>query len=89
MKIGIIGRHPHIMETALATAGHVGHEAIGTLEDAVALQWISQRQIGALVIGGGVEAASRQILLQACAAQGIQPVEIMGPGQLESALRAL
>jgi hypothetical protein len=89
MRIGILGRHASLMATAIVAAARSGHEARGTLEDADALAWIRDAAIHALVIGGGVEPASRRALLDACAQHGIRPVEIFGPTMLEDALRAL
>jgi hypothetical protein len=89
MKIGIIGRHPGMMDTALATAARLGHEVQGTLEDAQALAWLQDRAIQALVIGGGVEEPSRHQLLQACTQAGVQAMQVFGPGHLESQLVAL
>lgn len=78
-----------MMETALATAARLGHQARGTIDDAQALAWLQDRAIQALVIGGGVEEPSRSILLQACAQAGVRDVQVFGPGHLESALAAL
>jgi hypothetical protein len=89
MNIGIVGRHRPLLDTAMATAARVGHTAKGTLDDDEAVAWIRDGAIEALVIGGGVEQASRQTLLDACATHGVRPVEVFGPAMLEQALRDL
>lgn len=89
MKIGIIGRHSAMMETALAVAAETGHSAVGTMADAEALSWIAARAIEALVIGGGVEGGSRRALVEACTQHGVRAVEIFGPGNLRAALLEL
>ena len=45
-----MGRHVEIMKGALALADEAGHDARGTLDDAEALLWVQQQQIGALLI---------------------------------------
>jgi hypothetical protein len=89
MRIGIIGRHQGILAGAIASAEELGHAAVGTTDDSEAMAWISAASIGALVIGGGVEQASRSALLAACTNAGIRPIEIFGPGNLRPALLAL
>jgi hypothetical protein len=89
MKIGIIGRNQSILSVALTTAQECGHHALGTTSDKEALLWLAERRIAALVIGGGVETASRLTLINACRSFDIQPVEIVGPEHLRSALAEL
>ena len=89
MRIGIIGRHPGLLDTALDTARASGHAPLGTTSDAEAFAWIEAGRIDALVIGGGVEAASRAALTTACAASGVQVVDVFGPGNLRTALASL
>jgi hypothetical protein len=89
MHIGIVGRHPSILDAAIATAKELGHTAVGTTADDVALQWLSERKVSALVIGGGVERPSRTKLIQACAERGVHPIEVFGPDKLRATLAAL
>jgi hypothetical protein len=86
MNIGIVGRHQPMLMTAMATAVRVGHIAKGMLDDDEAVAWMHDGSIEALVIGGGVEQASRRVLLVACAAHHVRPVEVFGPLLLEQAL---
>jgi hypothetical protein len=89
MKIGIIGRHPAVLEGALALARELGHEAVGTSADDEALRWLADRTVAALVIGGGVEPAARAKLLAACKESAVRPVEVFGPENLRAVLAAL
>jgi hypothetical protein len=89
MNIGIVGRHPPTLETAMTTVARLGHAAKGALDDDEAVAWMRDGAIEVLVIGGGVEQASRRTLLEACAAHGVRPVEVFGPGSLEKALLEL
>jgi hypothetical protein len=89
MNLGIIGRNQALLDAAVSTAAHLGHSAKGTLNDAQAIAWVAQGSIAGLVIGGGVEQASRSLLLEACSKHGVRPIEVYGPGNLEKALEAL
>jgi hypothetical protein len=89
MNIGIVGRHRPMLMAAMATAARAGHVAKGTLEDREAIEWIRDGSIAALVIGGGVDQASRHSLLEACATHRVRPVEVFGPDMLEKALMEL
>jgi len=89
MRIGIVGRHAEIMKGALAVADEAGHDARGTLDDAEALVWVQQQQIGALLIEGGVDEASRGRLLSACEAHDVRGVEVQGPATVGPILRGL
>ena len=89
MHIGIIGRNPHLLASALAEARDLGHVASGTTSDEQALRWLSEGQVQALVIGGGVEALSRTVLIDACRTFHVLPIEVHGPHALRSALAAL
>ncbi len=89
MELGIIGRHPDILQTALDTAARLGHVARGTLNDAEALAWVQSGAIAGLVIGGGVESTSRQQLLAACKQAGVRPIEVFGPANLDQVLAGL
>lgn len=89
MNIGIIGRSTDLLARALATAQELGHSAIGTVSDAEALAWISANQVRALVIGGGVEASSRQVLSAACNAAGVKVLEVFGPQNLRALLASI
>lgn len=89
MRIGIVGRHAEIMKGALAVADEAGLEARGTLDDAEALAWVQQQQIGALLIGGGVEPEPRELLLAACADNDVRGVEVQGPASIGPILRGL
>jgi len=89
MRIGIIGRHPALLDTALDTARASGHAPVGTTSDAEATAWIEAGRIEALVIGGGVEPESRAALTAACTTSGVQVVDVFGPGHLRAALDSL
>jgi hypothetical protein len=89
MRVGIIGRHASILGTAVGQAEALGHVTLGTVDDAVALRWIEDGAIEALVIGGGVEPESRQRLLDACRQAQVTAHEVFGPNHLEQALRKL
>ena len=89
MRIGIVGRHVEIMKGALALADEAGHDARGTLDDAEALLWVQQQQIGALLIGGGVEPEPRDTLLAACEQYDVRGVEVHGPANIGAILRGL
>lgn len=89
MRIGIVGRHPEILRGALALADEAGHDARGTTTDAEALAWVSQQQITALLIGGGVEPEARETLLSACEANDVRGVEVHEPTNLGPILRGL
>jgi hypothetical protein len=89
MRVGIIGRHESILQTAMAKASDLGHAGVGTIDDAVALDWLQAKAVDALVIGGGVEPASRQRLIEACRRSAVAAHEVFGPDGLERALRSL
>lgn len=89
MTIGILGRHESLLATAITTAERLGHVARGTTRDGEALDWIREGTIQAIVIGGGVDATSRQTVLAACTVHGVRAVEVCGPGHLAQALAAL
>lgn len=84
-----MGRHAEIMKGALALADEAGLDARGTLDDGEALVWVQQQQIGALLIGGGVEPEPRELLLQACEQNDVRGVEVQGPANVGAILRGL
>lgn len=89
MNVGVVGRHAAILERVLALVSSHGHSAKGTLVDADALSWINSRDVQYLLIGGGVEDASRKSLLAACAAHQVQAIEVFGLHNLELAIAGL
>jgi hypothetical protein len=89
VRIGIIGRDSSLLRHALDLAEGAGHDARGTLDDAEALVWVRQQQIGALLIGGGVEPEPRELLLSACADNDVRGVEVQGPASIGPILRGL
>jgi hypothetical protein len=89
MKIGILGRQPAMMQRALALAAAAGHEAIGELTDAAMTRHLESGAVQALVIGGGVETASRTAMRALAAAHGVRVLEPSGPDQLPAMLAAL
>jgi hypothetical protein len=89
MNIGIIGRHAHILSAAISQAQNLGHTAVGTHDDNIALAWLAAHTVDALVIGGGVEPASRAALVSACKERGVKPLEVFGPQGLTAALLSL
>lgn len=89
MNIGVIGRHPAILERALALIGSHGHSARGTLIDAEALAWVRSRAVQCLLIGGGVDDPSRKALLDACTNHQVRAVEVFGPHNLERVVAEL
>ncbi len=89
MRIGIVGRSADLMRQALDLAEGAGHDARGTLADDEALAWVRGSQVAALLIGGGVEPASRDALTAACDEHGVRPVHVAGPGVLGDALLQL
>ena len=89
MRIGIVGRHPEILQGALALADEAGHDARGTLDDNEALAWVHRQQISALLIGGGVELEPRELLLTACEENAVRGVEVHGPADVGPILRGL
>ncbi len=84
-----MGRHAEIMKGALALADEAGLDARGTLDDDEALAWVQQQQIGALLIGGGVEPEPRDALLAACEENDVRGVEVHGPANVGAILRGL
>lgn len=84
-----MGRHAEIMRGALALADEAGHDARGTLDDDEALLWVQQQQIGALLIGGGIEPEPRDALLAACEQNDVRGVEVHGPANVGAILRGL
>jgi hypothetical protein len=89
MKVGILGRQPPLMDRALAAVRDAGHEAVGALDDAVMQAHLERRSIDALLIGGGVEAGSRERLHALGAAQGIPVLDVWGPDRLREVLHRL
>ena len=89
MKIGILGRQPAMMQRALALAATAGHEAIGELSDAAMARHLEGGAVRALVIGGGVESASRGAMRALAATHGVRVLEPTGPDQLPRLLAAL
>jgi hypothetical protein len=89
VRVGVIGHHESLLQTALVKAGELGHVAIGTLEVAAALDWVEAKSVDALVIGGGVEPVTRRLLLAACRRSGVPGYEVFGPGNLQSTLRSI
>ncbi len=88
-RLGILGRQPAMLQAALAQARALGLVAQGSTDDDTVLGWITTRAIDALIIGGGVEAATRQRLEPACRAAGVRVVPVASPAMLGEALRAL
>jgi hypothetical protein len=82
MKIGILGRHPSMMARALALAAAAGHEAVGELTDEAMVRHVEGGSLQALLIGGGVESASREAMRALAATHGVRLLEPAGPGQL-------
>jgi hypothetical protein len=89
MKIGILGRQPAMMQRALALAAAAGHEAIGELSDAALARHLEGGALQALIIGGGVEPASREAMRALAATHGVRVLEPAGPDQLPALLSAL
>jgi hypothetical protein len=89
VRIGIIGRDSSLLRQALELGEGAGHDARGTLDDAEALAWVRAGQVNALLIGGGVEPASRDALVAACEESDVRSVLVSGPGVLGDALLRL
>lgn len=88
-RIGILGRQPQMLQRALEMAVAAGLDAIGSAREDETLARIADGRLRALVIGGGVEAASRVAMQAACAAAGAEAIPVSGPHALAEVCEAL
>lgn len=72
-SILILGRHPDLLARAVAMADAAGFTGVGALTDEEALQQLRETRPIAVVIGGGVEAASRRRMHEAAGRQRPAP----------------
>ncbi len=89
MKILIVGRHPALLARALAQVSQLELSALGVTRDDEAEAHLRAGGFALVVLGGGVEQASRERLRQLCAALQPAPqiLEIFGPDMLLPKLR--
>jgi hypothetical protein len=65
-RVLVIGRHAEVLGRVLTALARAGYDAVGHIGDADALASMqSERVFDALVVGGGVEPASRPHLVDA------------------------
>jgi hypothetical protein len=88
-RIGILGRQPQMLQRALEMAAAAGLDAVGSTREDDILGWIAGGHIRALVIGGGVEEASRAAMQAACAGSGVEAIPVSGPHALAEVFEAL
>ncbi len=91
MKILILGRHAGMMQSILAQVAGAGFEARGCLTDEEAIAALQNETFKAVVIGGGVETISRNLIKAECAKKTPPPeiLEIYGPDSLLPRLQQL
>lgn len=64
-RILVVGRHPDLMAKVLGLLESAGYVAVGALADDEAIQSMNSSMSDALLLGGGVESASRRLLADA------------------------
>jgi CheY-like chemotaxis protein len=64
-RILVVGRHPEIMLRVKGLLESAGHAPLGALTDGEAMSLIHSSAPDALLLGGGVEPASRAALAEA------------------------
>ena len=90
MRVLVLGRHPAMLQNALQHLTEQGYVATGYTTDAETLGALQTGAIDLVVIGGGVEAASRH-QVKAAAAQMTPPpqvIDVYGPHHLIEAVNA-
>ena len=75
MSAVVIGRERQVLDSVLAVLHDDGYQVHGTTAEAEALVWLATNDVTTLIIGGGIEQASRDRLRQAAAAQHLPVVE--------------
>ncbi|MFQ6328392.1 hypothetical protein ACLMAL_19910 [Nocardia sp. CWNU-33] len=81
MKILAIGREQDVVNTAVAVFQSHGYAAVGTIADDEALDALDIDEITHLIIGGGVEPASREQLKRRAEAHGVTVHEAVRNGR--------
>jgi DNA-binding NtrC family response regulator len=90
MRVLVLGRQPAMLQSALQRLTQEGYVATGHTTDEAIIQALHTGAIDLVVIGGGVEAASRH-QIKAVAAQitpSPQVVDLYGPHHLLEAVNA-
>lgn len=75
MSAVVIGRERQVLDSVLAVLHDDGYQVHGTTSEAEALAWLSTSDVTTLIIGGGIEQASRDRLRQAATAEHLPVVE--------------
>ncbi|WP_069165489.1 hypothetical protein [Nocardia altamirensis] len=81
MDILIIGRSRNTVDTATAQIRAHGFTAEGVIADQDALAALDTGEFGTLLIGGGVERVSRELLKQRAARNGVAVIEARRHGR--------
>lgn len=71
----IVARAQQVIDTVLTVLHGDGFDAEGTTADDAALARLAAGDVTTVVIGGGVEPASRQTLRQACTTHHVKVIE--------------
>ncbi|MFD6400893.1 hypothetical protein [Nocardia sp. NPDC060249] len=76
-----VGRGRDVVDAALGYVGGLGYRALGSTTDEEALAILAREQVRLLVIGGGVEAESRQVLTAAAEGHGATVIQAERAGR--------
>jgi hypothetical protein len=71
----VVARAQQVIDTVLAVLRGDGFEAEGTTADDEALARLAAGDVTRVVIGGGVEPSSRQVLRQVCTSHDVKVIE--------------
>ncbi|HZA17700.1 MAG TPA: hypothetical protein VE645_12585 [Pseudonocardiaceae bacterium] len=71
----VIARAQQVIDTVLAVLRGDGFDAEGTTADDEALTRLASGEVMTVVIGGGVESSSRQVLRQVCTTHDVSVIE--------------
>lgn len=90
MHILVLGRHPAMLQNALQRLTEQGYSATGYTTDAETLQALQTGAIDLVVIGGGVEDASRRAIKAGAKTHAplTKVIDVYGPQQLLAAVQA-
>ena len=90
MQILVLGRHPAMLQNALARLTQQGYVATGYTADAETVQALQSSIIDLVVIGGGVEDESRRAIKAAANARSplTKVIDVYGPQQLLAVVQA-
>ncbi|MEV6556521.1 hypothetical protein AB0M22_12450 [Nocardia sp. NPDC051756] len=81
MDILVIGRGRNVVDSAIPQIQAQGFTAHGVIADEDALAVLDREPVGILLIGGGVERVSRDLLIQKAEQHGVAVIEARRNGR--------